>query len=447
MPGSPAALRRPLFALLLAAMALVALPGVTIATDLERAGSLERAGIIGEPVTTTSAVPPGQVGVQSQTSFSDVLGGFNVAGELLNNTSSRRWHLPGNFMGVRIVYRDGSGNVLRTYPSSSATFEQFTSYSFVLGLSAGAVSPFFLRDPSPPATFASWSLTTAQGIAYAFPPDGALNVKLGTPFTDGTNQRHYPGTVQNPNAFSIQSVDANLTVYNSAGTVIDSSWEYTTPQVIPAGGSATFDVVLPEPPPGEARWTIVAQGFRGTGASQNRVDDYVTSWANYFDDIGSSVFRNDIVWNAEQGITTGCALARFCPNANVPRDEMASFLARARGLGGAAPNAFTDDNGNLHEANINRVAQAGITTGCGGTNYCPSANVPRDQMASFLARAVGLGGTAPNAFTDDNGNLHEANINRVAQAGIASGCATGRYCPSALVTRGQMAAFLKRAFD
>lgn len=38
------------------------------------------------------------------------------------------------------------------------------------------------------------------------------------------------------------------------------------------------------------------------------------------------------------------------------------------------------------------------------------------------------------------------NINLVAKAGIATGCGGGKYCPSALVTREQMSAFLRRAF-
>ena len=41
---------------------------------------------------------------------------------------------------------------------------------------------------------------------------------------------------------------------------------------------------------------------------------------------------------------------------------------------------------------------------------------------------------------------YEHAINRLAAAGIVSGCAEGRYCPSGSVTREQMAAFLYRAF-
>jgi hypothetical protein len=40
---------------------------------------------------------------------------------------------------------------------------------------------------------------------------------------------------------------------------------------------------------------------------------------------------------------------------------------------------------------IEALAASGITTGCGdGTNYCPTAPLTRGQMAVFLARALGL---------------------------------------------------------
>ena len=39
---------------------------------------------------------------------------------------------------------------------------------------------------------------------------------------------------------------------------------------------------------------------------------------------------------------------------------------------------------------IEALAASGITTGCGGTNFCPDDNVTRAQMALFLARALGL---------------------------------------------------------
>ena len=66
-------------------------------------------------------------------------------------------------------------------------------------------------------------------------------------------------------------------------------------------------------------------------------------------------------------------------------------------------------------------------------------------MAAFLARALELPAATKDYFGDDNGTTHEKNINRLAQAGLTKGCGSGRYCPNNVVTRGQMAAFLHRS--
>ena len=39
---------------------------------------------------------------------------------------------------------------------------------------------------------------------------------------------------------------------------------------------------------------------------------------------------------------------------------------------------------------IEALAASGITAGCGGGNFCPNATVTRGEMATFLARALGL---------------------------------------------------------
>jgi S-layer homology domain len=167
--------------------------------------------------------------------------------------------------------------------------------------------------------------------------------------------------------------------------------------------------------------------------------------ANHFVDVATHPFDRDIAWLFRTGITTGCSADRFCPEAPVTREQMASFLARAFGLADATLDYFTDDNGSIHEADINRMALAQLTTGCGGGRYCPGAAVSRQEMASFLARAFGLPDATLDYFTDDSGSIHEADINRMALAQLTSGCGGTAYCPTNSITRGQMAAFLFRA--
>jgi spore germination protein YaaH len=165
----------------------------------------------------------------------------------------------------------------------------------------------------------------------------------------------------------------------------------------------------------------------------------------WFEDIVDSPFRADILWIANNGISAGCGVERFCPKSSVTREQMASFLARALHLPAPTRDWFTDDETTAHEGDINRLAEAGITGGCASGRFCPKASVTREQMASFLARAFDLPRAAADFFGDDNSSQHEGDINRVAQAGITGGCASNRYCPTSTVTREQMAAFLHRA--
>jgi hypothetical protein len=160
-----------------------------------------------------------------------------------------------------------------------------------------------------------------------------------------------------------------------------------------------------------------------------------------------STFKLGIEWVYGQGITVGCSAERYCPDDAVTRGQMATFLVRALNLPATSTDYFTDDETSSHEASINRVRAAGITSGCTATTYCPEAIVTREQMATFLAKGFNLPVTATDYFTDDETSSHEANINKVRAAGITSGCTATTYCPKADVTRGQMAAFLRRALE
>ncbi len=67
-------------------------------------------------------------------------------------------------------------------------------------------------------------------------------------------------------------------------------------------------------------------------------------------------------------------------------------------LAALASDRFPDvPNSNVHHDNITAIANAGITSGCTGGNYCPADFVRRDQMGSFLARLGGLGKNLPVA--------------------------------------------------
>ena len=165
-----------------------------------------------------------------------------------------------------------------------------------------------------------------------------------------------------------------------------------------------------------------------------------------FSDDEGSVHQFNIGAVAAAGITTGCGEALYCPGAVVTRGQMASFLGRATGI---APDengaAFSDVAGSTHRGYINALARAGEVGGYPDGTYRPDQPVSRAQMASFLVNAFDLPASDRDAFTDDDGTTHEAKINAVAARGITSGCGGTSYCPGTSVTREQMASFLARS--
>ncbi len=174
----------------------------------------------------------------------------------------------------------------------------------------------------------------------------------------------------------------------------------------------------------------------------------------FFDDDGN-IHEGAIQAISFEGITKGCNPPQntdYCPSANVSRGAMAAFLNRALDLPPTGTDFFSDDDGSIFEADINRLAASGITKGCNpptNDRYCPEGNVTRGHMAAFLVRAFGYtddGGG--NLFIDDDDSIFEGDIDRLGTAGVTKGCnppTNDRYCPRDLVKRDQMASFLSRA--
>lgn len=198
-------------------------------------------------------------------------------------------------------------------------------------------------------------------------------------------------------------------------------------------------------PPSEMSWIF-------DGRMDAWVQEREARFVGFLDANGHN-FEAAIDWLQAEDIARGCnppLNTRFCPDANVTRGQMAVFLARALNLPATSTDHFRDDQGTFYEDAVNRLFEAGITEGCGPGRYCGDAQIRREQMAAFLARSQGLQPTPRDFFRDDGASIFEQSINRVAAAGITLGCnppTNDRYCPTELVTRGQMAAFIRRALD
>jgi hypothetical protein len=183
------------------------------------------------------------------------------------------------------------------------------------------------------------------------------------------------------------------------------------------------------------------------------VNGGLTNHGVFTDDDGS-IFEGDNEWISAAGITRGCNPPRndrYCPADTVTRGQMAAFLVRARNLPASTTDFFTDDDASIFEGDINALAATGIARGCNPPDndlYCPAGTVTREQMAAFLRRAYDVPDGADDPFTDDDASVFEGDINALAATGIARGCNppdNDLYCPRGTVSREQMAAFLRRA--
>ena len=177
-----------------------------------------------------------------------------------------------------------------------------------------------------------------------------------------------------------------------------------------------------------------------------------------FDDVpAENVFYADIEWLAMEEITQGCNPPHntmFCPYDSVTRGQMAAFLHRALGdvlVPGPMP-TYVDTAGSVFASDIEWLGAVGITRGCNppaNDRFCPEDYMDRGQMAAFLVRAMGyVAGAGSDRFSDDDGSIFEADIDRLATAGVTLGCnppINDSFCHLDPVERGQMAAFLRRA--
>ncbi len=114
------------------------------------------------------------------------------------------------------------------------------------------------------------------------------------------------------------------------------------------------------------------------------------------------------------------------------------------------PGMFIDDDGSVHEANIDELARRGITRGCNppdNDRYCPQNTLTRGQTSAFLRRFLALPATEVDYFTDDSDSIFEDDINALAEAGIAFGCTESEFCPDAGLRRDEMVEFLRRTFS
>jgi hypothetical protein len=177
-----------------------------------------------------------------------------------------------------------------------------------------------------------------------------------------------------------------------------------------------------------------------------------------FTDVGrASLFYRFVETLLHAAVTGGCTGAEYCPAASTAREQMAVFVLVAKEGTGYAPPACTSPVfGDVPAASpfcrwIEELARRGVVAGCGGGNFCPSAPVTREQMAVFVLRTLDPAldppaCTAPLYFDVPASSPFCRWIEELTRRGVVAGCGGGNYCPTAAVTREQMAVFVSVTF-
>jgi hypothetical protein len=151
------------------------------------------------------------------------------------------------------------------------------------------------------------------------------------------------------------------------------------------------------------------------------------------------------------GITGGCSVnpPLFCPENSITRGEMAVFLVTSLGSRSEGCTGRFADVPTTHPfcGFIEIIAGDGITAGCSAVGFCPSDPITRGQMAVFIETALkNSASSCTGQFTDvPVGHPFCGFIERLANDGITGGCGSGNFCPDNPVTRAQMAVFLVAA--
>jgi uncharacterized delta-60 repeat protein len=300
----------------------------------------------------------------------------------------------------------------------------------------------------------------ATGMATSPGPDAIADlavVRLGPDGSVEAGSGHLPMAVGDPD--SLLAMGGDIAGAGDGDIVVSGVWgeswaiwrfEGPSPSVTT---TSTSIVSTTTTPPGTTPSTSIVSTTTTTAPATPPSTVPHEAPTDTFSDDDGSVFETDIEWLARSGITSGCnppANDRFCPDDAMTRGQMAAFLVRALGLTEVGSIAFTDDDESVFEPDIERLAAAGVTMGCNppsNTLFCPNEVVTRGQMAAFLRRAwPDLALVAgPADFGDMDGSVFASDVEWLARTGVTRGCSATSFCPEDPVTRGQMAAFLHRA--
>ena len=170
-----------------------------------------------------------------------------------------------------------------------------------------------------------------------------------------------------------------------------------------------------------------------------------------FADVSAEEYYYEAVkWASENGVTGGIGENLFGANLPCTRAQIVTFLWRA--AGSPEPkgmSGFVDVSADAYYAKaVAWAVEEGIVSGTSATTFSPDAVCTRAQSVAFLYRAFGEKVNKAAGFSDVSADAYYADA--VAWAvgnGVASGIGGGLFAPDQDCARGQIVAFLYRAYQ
>lgn len=171
-----------------------------------------------------------------------------------------------------------------------------------------------------------------------------------------------------------------------------------------------------------------------------------------FTDVKAGAYYEDAVaWAVEEGITTGKTTTQFAPNDKCTRDQVVTFLWRAMGSPEPAStaNPFVDVKSTdyFYQAVLWAVEE-GITKGVDDTHFGPKQECTRAQVATFLWRTLGEESPTSdkNPFQDVTADKYYYDaVLWAVEREVTKGVTDTTFGPNQTCTRGQIVTFLYRA--
>ena len=142
---------------------------------------------------------------------------------------------------------------------------------------------------------------------------------------------------------------------------------------------------------------------------------------------------------------TAAAPRQFCPKGVLTRGQLASPGRRRSTCRPPTTTSIADDEGSPHEDDINRLGGGRASPAAAATATTARPARPSRPAGQRLARALRPAGhRRPTTSPTTTASPTRPNINRIAAAGITTGCGDGRFCPDGTASAGQAAAFLRK---